>query len=56
MLTRRLPATAVHQAPDIRERRDYFYFALAIIVALAATAVDVSTRDRAANEPVISSQ
>jgi len=47
MLTRRLPATAVHQAPHTRERRDYFYFALAIIFALVVSAVEVGLRDQA---------
>lgn len=47
MLTRRLPATAVHHAPNSRERRDYFYFALAIIFALVVSAVDLGLRDQA---------
>ena len=46
MLTRRLSATAVHQAPNARERRDYFYFALAIIFALVVSAVDLGLRDQ----------
>jgi hypothetical protein len=56
MLTRRLPATAAHQAPATRERRDYFYFALAIIVALVITAIDVGVRDQSADEAAVSSR
>jgi hypothetical protein len=56
MLTRRLPATAAHQVPATRERRDYFYFALAIIVALVVTAIDVAVRDQAADDSVVSSR
>jgi hypothetical protein len=52
MLTRHLPATAVHQAPATRERRDYFYFALAIIIALAVMAIDVGVRDQSAGDAV----
>jgi hypothetical protein len=55
MLTSRLPETAEHGKPDRRERRDYFYFALAIIVALAVTAVEIGVRDRAATDAVLSS-
>jgi hypothetical protein len=56
MLTRRLPATAVHQPPATRERREYFYFALAIIFALVVTAADVGLREQAAPEAVLSSR
>ena len=56
MLTRRLPATAV-QPPATRERREYFYFALAIIFALVVTAVDVGLREHpSAGDVVISSR
>jgi hypothetical protein len=57
MLTRRLPATAVHQPPATRERREYFYFALAIIFALMVTAADVGLREhQSAGDVVISSR
>ena len=47
MLIRHLQATAVQQTPARQERREYFYFALAIIVALAVTAIDVGVREQA---------
>jgi hypothetical protein len=56
MLTRRLPATALHRAPATRERREYLYFALAIILALVVTAVDVGLREQASPEAVLSSR
>jgi len=54
MLTRRLPASAVHQSPNTRERRDYFFFALAIIFALVVSAIDVGLRDQAPTDSVTS--
>lgn len=54
MLTRRLPASAVQQSPHRRERRDYFYFALAIIFALLVSAIDLGLRDQAATDSPIS--
>jgi len=53
MLTRRLPASAVHQSPNGRERREYFYFALAIIVALVVSAIDVGLRDQGTTDSII---
>jgi hypothetical protein len=54
MLSRRLHAPAVHQSPISRERREYFYFALAIIFALLVSAIDVGLRDQATTEPMLS--
>jgi hypothetical protein len=44
----------VHQAPNGRERREYFYFALAIIFALVVSAIDVGLRDQASTDSMIS--
>jgi hypothetical protein len=44
----------VQQSPHRRERRDYFYFALAIIFALLVSAIDLGLRDQAATNSLIS--
>jgi len=44
----------VHQSPNTRERRDYFFFALAIIFALVVSAIDVGLRDQAPTDSVTS--